>query len=89
MNDYPVSDADTAMYKSDRRNAQLYAAWYKVAAARTAHQAAVQAARAHYEHHTSTGTVLLGNRALADAQRAADEADGGLVARICGYGRNA
>jgi hypothetical protein len=31
-------------------------------------------------------TVVLGNRQLADTQRAADEAAGGVVAKVCGYG---
>jgi hypothetical protein len=39
-------------------------------------------------HYTdASGTVLLGNKALADAQRAADDARGGLVALACGIGR--
>jgi hypothetical protein len=35
----------------------------------------------------TTGRVLLGARQLADAQYATDEAQGGLVAMACGYGR--
>ena len=32
-------------------------------------------------------TVVLGNTHLADGQRAADDAAGGLASLVCGYGR--
>ena len=95
MHDYPCSDADIAMYAADKRNARLYTARQAAKAAadhrnaRIARYAAIhtmQAAKAaYYTHQTPTGTVLLGDKAIADAQRAEDDAEGGLVARICGY----
>jgi hypothetical protein len=37
--------------------------------------------------YTDANLVLLGRVDLADAQRAADDAAGGLVALVCGYGK--
>ena len=43
------------------------------------------------QYYTTTtdaqGTVCGGHRATADAKRAEEEAAGGLVAILCGYGR--
>ena len=37
--------------------------------------------------YTDANLVLLGRVDLADAQRAADDAVGGLAALVCGYGK--
>lgn len=80
MHDYPCSTADEAMYARDRRTGHAAAMERAVQARR--------AARTHYTHQAADGAVVqLGNKALADAQRAADEADGGWIARICGGAR--
>ena len=139
MNDYPCSQADSAMYDNDRRNARLYAvrqaaglqkhrevekpthrlcpqcfgsdgnetcqnptcphdqaeyistyagsACCLYEARRRREQAAKTTQPPHYEHQAPTGTVLLGHKTTAEAQRRVDEEKGGLVSRICGYGR--
>ena len=81
MVDYPCTTYDMGMIERDRRNGHT-----------AAMERAVQArknAETHYTYRAPDGAVVqLGNKALADAQRAADEAAGGLVARICrGEGR--
>lgn len=69
MNDFTATHEQIAQAQAERAH------W----------QAMMQAAerRLHLDHYTD-GDTLCGHRATADAQRAADEAAGGLVALACG-----
>jgi len=80
MNDFPVTPNDQYWHDRDRRTGHT-AAMQRAVAARLA-------AATHYTHQAPDGAVVqLGNKALADAQRAADDADGGWIRRICGGAR--
>ena len=80
MVEYPCTTYDADMIARDRRTGHT-------AAMQRAIQARLVAAQ-HYTHTADDGAVVqLGNKALADAQREADEADGGWIRRLCGGAR--